>query len=321
MAIENYTNDYSVAVSGSGINGSSTSLTVNSPAPIDGGFRILCQGELMFVSSGGTGTSWTVIRGIEGTAAVGHTAGTAMHIVLTSTAIDNLRTQWSGIGTYANLPSSGMKSGDRYKCTDSKLEMIYNGSSWNTFVMGNLVALPNDSAMSWVNQGTATSDSTSGRCFLTTPNVGGDNLRCRVLSLPSTPYTLEIGFMPLMFPVAYATCGMILRDSSGGKIRSIGVQYQGSGTINLYNWNSATSSAGNVLSSNTSPEGSDLFFFKLYDDGTTRSTYWSNDGQDWIQIHSEANGTWVVPNQYGYMVTGEANGFPAAMSVYHFKQY
>ena len=133
MAIENYINDYTLAVSG-GINGSSTSLTVNSAASIDGGFRILCQSELMYVSSGGTGTSWTVIRGIEGTAAVGHTGGTGIHVVLTSTALDNIRKQISAVGTLANLPTSGMKSGDQYQTTDSPYRFIYDGSVWQAFV-------------------------------------------------------------------------------------------------------------------------------------------------------------------------------------------
>lgn len=70
----------------SSINASVTTLTVGSSAKFPAGsgiFRILVDGEYMVVT-GVSGTTWTVTRGAESTAAVSHNAGAVVKQVVTA---------------------------------------------------------------------------------------------------------------------------------------------------------------------------------------------------------------------------------------------
>jgi hypothetical protein len=212
-----------------------------------------------------------------------------------------------------------MKSGDRYRCTDSKLELIYSGGVWNPFVFGSLVTLPVDSAFSWVNQGSATTTS-KGSVFMTTPNAAGSNLRIRIKSLPSPPYTIEIGFIPLAYPIQYTMQGLVLRNSGSGKLVTIGPQQVASyQEITLDYFNSPTS-----FSSTPFQNGGffpPIWWLKLYDDTTNRHLLFSNDGVDWVEFYSQVSSSFIIPDQYGYFVDSEANGYTTSMDLYHLKQY
>ena len=90
MAVENYLNNNFGVTLVATISNVSTSLTTTSAVSIDGGFRILLDSELMYVSSGATTTTWTVIRGVESTTANSHAPGAPINIVLTASAITNI---------------------------------------------------------------------------------------------------------------------------------------------------------------------------------------------------------------------------------------
>ena len=82
--MENYINGYSVGVGSGGIDNVSTTLPVSLAASVSGGFRILVDNEKMLVTAGGTTTSWTVTRAIEGSAAASHAVAAAIYIVITA---------------------------------------------------------------------------------------------------------------------------------------------------------------------------------------------------------------------------------------------
>src|ERR1019366_5382503 len=296
-----YTNDYSSTILAY-LSGA-TSLTVVSVTglPTSGRNFILKVDNEYFLCTSYTGFILTVTGGQAGSTPTNHSLGAAITgCWIVPSVLDGIRSDQSLIGTYANLPAAGMKSGDRYKCTDSKLELIYSGGVWNPFVFGSLVTLPVDSAFAWVNQGSASTTS-KGKFLFSTPNAAGSNLRIRIKSLPSPPYTIEIGFISLPIPYQYAMQGLALRNSGNGKLLTVGPQQSGNNqNLNVYGWNSPTAGSGAVIQ-----PGSlfpTMWWFKLYDDATTRHHYISNDGVDWVEFYSVGNTNFVVPDSYGYFV-------------------
>jgi hypothetical protein len=128
---ENYINGFPVTIDTGGIDNVSGTLPVTAVASATGGFRILVESEKMLVTSGGTTTSWTVTRGIEGTTAASHTAGTLIYVILTAGSLDQIRQDISGYGSA--LPSSGMKRGDQYVLSTTNMPYIYTGSAWQEY--------------------------------------------------------------------------------------------------------------------------------------------------------------------------------------------
>lgn len=68
-----------------------TSITANGPTLAglqgSGQFRILIDNELMLVTAGSSGTTWTVTRGVEGSVAATHAAGAPIWHLLTAGAL------------------------------------------------------------------------------------------------------------------------------------------------------------------------------------------------------------------------------------------
>jgi hypothetical protein len=71
-----------------------TTITVAAPAPTAlqgaGQFRIVIDSEIMLVTAGATGTSWTVTRAVEGPVAATHGSGASVFHYLTAGALTNL---------------------------------------------------------------------------------------------------------------------------------------------------------------------------------------------------------------------------------------
>lgn len=67
----------------SNITSTATSMTVASGAsfPSTNGFRVKVDYEIVRVTAGAGGNTWTIVRGVDGTAAVAHTAGAPTPIV------------------------------------------------------------------------------------------------------------------------------------------------------------------------------------------------------------------------------------------------
>jgi hypothetical protein len=94
--METYINNYTVTTAAS-ISNSATSLSVSAAASVAGGFRILVESELMLVTAGGTGTTWTVTRGVEGTTATSHADSLPVNIVMTAAGLSNILAQNSNM--------------------------------------------------------------------------------------------------------------------------------------------------------------------------------------------------------------------------------
>ncbi len=105
MPTEKYTNLAVTSLNGS-INNSTTSITVATATLFPSGpnFRIVVDTEVMLVTAGGSGTtSWTVVRGYEGSTAASHANGAVVANVLTAGALAQTLLDYANPMGSANL--------------------------------------------------------------------------------------------------------------------------------------------------------------------------------------------------------------------------
>src|ERR1700733_5964571 len=115
MALEQFANStFADATLVAGINASATSLGVSASAnfPAAPQFRIQVDGEIMLVTGiGGGGTTFTVLRGQEGTSAASHSQGAVVEHVMTAQLMADMYPNGRGGTPTGNVsgPSRSMK--------------------------------------------------------------------------------------------------------------------------------------------------------------------------------------------------------------------
>jgi hypothetical protein len=263
-----------------------------------------------------TGVSAT---GTEGTTAVNVGVSTPVTQVITTGALDGIRSDISQIGTYASLPSSGMIKGDRYRCTDSMYEFIYNGTIWVPFVGEHpQLTIPPTSGWTWANQGSSSVDSTKGYLYFKFNGAGSDNLRAYTRTLPSTPYTMTIAVKGDWGTVAGGSTSLPLAIviSDGTKYIQFGIflfEQQGGGPtpyLRLLQWSNTStsgSSYNNVADVAWFTYFGRIMWLQLVDDGTNLTWNFSFDGVHWTQFDQRARTNYLTPSTIGvgsYAYTG-----------------
>jgi hypothetical protein len=180
MAIELFANGAQTTLASAITSTSATTLSVASAAlfPAAGTFRLLIDSELLIVT-GVSGTTFTVIRGAEGSGPATHSAGAEVTQIVTaqSARTGSLSTVWGG-----------------FRSTVA-------AAAWT-----------------WVNQGSASLIDEGGRLTISALPEAGANVHALVKAAPSVPYkiTAVIGWMAP--PANYVTMGLCFRQSSDGKL-------------------------------------------------------------------------------------------------------
>jgi hypothetical protein len=307
---ENYINGYTVTV-GTTINSSSTTLLVSAAASQDGGFRILVEAERMLVTAGGTTTTWTVTRGIEGTTGASHASGIPIDAVLTAGGLDQIRSDISGLGVYASRPVLGMKTGDRYRCTDSPYEYVYDGAAWQPFVFGYNVTEPILGSYTQMNMGASTVDGSHGGILVQPPIVSGDSLRSVLIAIPgSGAYYFDCAFTYISPVINFSTVGITFTDgtiAASSKLSYLSVgQNGGSGTIqyqrSLFTTSTSFSSVAGFTAGSLQMWGP-MLWLRVFDDRTTNRLYYvSMNGYQWIQIGTESRTNFLTPAFVGMSI-------------------
>jgi len=296
-----------------------------------GDFRILVDSEIMKVT-GVSGTTLTVVRGQEGTPTTAHTNGATVKHVLTAGALDaHDQNDLAAYDTFANRPAAGTP-GRIFLPNDGIFIERDNGSIWEKF--GPIWPLTPPVAAdfpTWVNQGAATFIDNKGAPFLLAPYTSSANLCCRVKDYPAGSFTVELAFVLNVWPYNMPSPGgLCIRDSISQKLTVFGVGgSNGDQQVQAYNWNSPTSSSGNVTGAPTCHLGETaLIWLKYYDDGATnRVVSYSVDGYNWVQMVSISRTDWMVPNQIGVCVNAYA-GYASSgarqdtgLNLLHWRQY
>jgi hypothetical protein len=285
---ENYINNNFNLTLATAVNNTNTTLIVSSAVTVDGGFRILIESELLSVTSGGLTTSWTVVRGIEGTTANSHSAGGPINIVMTAGGLANILAQQSGRVLFTPPPSSG----------------------W-----------------SWVNQGSATISTTNSSMYLSCAPDAADSQKLYVRTAPSVPYSVDFGFFPFMFFANYPSCGVGFRESTSGKLYLFGPQSNGLGTGLVYLQRSYYTNETTFSSDSGGTYGNPWalipMFYRLSVDSTNYTVYQSNDGINYLQFFQESKTAFMSsgPDQIFIYVNPRNTTFGCGLKLVHYYEH
>lgn len=207
-----------------GINNSQLTLTVASGLlfPSSGTFRIRINNEILTVTAV-AGTTWTVVRGSEGSSAASHSSGDTVSLLLTTAGLDAYRQNYLLSGTLASLPSAGL-AGRIYQPSDSFVTFIDNGTSWKA--VGPLWKFepPTLTDYTIYNQGTATFTQRNDGIHIDAPaNSSQDHLRViyKARGSTSTGWKLTTCFTMSGSNNNVRHAGLGLFDSSSKRIEGI----------------------------------------------------------------------------------------------------
>ncbi len=202
--------------------------------------------------------------------------------------------------------SPGPSVGDLEFYTNSFYVGRYDGTSpelWAPWGPIYPMTLPVDGDFSWVNQGDATVDATRGPIILNAPvSANLNDVRARVQTAPSTPYTITIACIPMVANANFIAVGMCWRQSSDGKLVTAGLR--NSGLFEIAKWNSPTSFSAaytGLTGAGVSGNGR-LLWLRLTDNGTDRIVSYGFDGITFQQLHTIGRTDFMTANQIGLFV-------------------
>lgn len=206
--------------------------------------------------------------------------------------------------SFASPPASP-SAGDLWLPSDSNgLLYRYNGTLWLPYGNAYPLSTPPTSGWSWVNQGSATVDSTYGQGIaLVVPGAGDTvTMTARVRTKPAGAYTVTAHMIGDRGNKDYHAWGLLWRESTGGTMVLHGYQVSGIQLQLNQKWSSAT--AVSATYSNYNTYGPPFEWLRIQDDGATnRLLFGSCDGQHWQQLHSVGRTDYQTPDQIGFFVS------------------
>lgn len=303
--MEQFANNASTTLNGTITSGSATLVvTVATAFPSSPNFRILVDSEIMLVTAV-AGTTFTISRAQENTAAAAHTTGTAVTHIFTAGAIAQTIQDHVGIGTYASRPATA-SAGSRYVSTDGHIEFIFDGSNWRPLIDGVVgtqspLAASFSTHINW-GAGTTLTDAQGTVFFSDTTSGGNENDHSAVLNTAGSTYTLIAGFRPLTTLAVNSGGGLVITD--GTKLIKWWVVYTASGlTSQVVTLTNSTTFVANLLTVSMPVSANHTIWFKIVNNGTNRLYSWSADGNNWNLAFSHATGTFLTETQYGIVIS------------------
>jgi hypothetical protein len=211
-------------------------------------------------------------------------------------------------GTFTSRPTCST-SGSSYFATDVPIVSECNGSSWADWAYGRNVTLPSAVSFTTVLNGAVIT--TNGVAQINA--VAGNNAYGEDIALPSTPYTLYLGFRCGMI-TGGGYCGLYVRDTTGTNIVTYAFQALGSNSANFQvaHFSNYTGFTGGVQDFPTATVNQGIVdnYIKIHDDGTNFTYFICTDrfncsGSLFSQSRT-ANLT--NPGFLGWFVTGNSGG-------------
>lgn len=326
MATEQYANQAQSTLSATIVAGDAT-LSVASAAafPTVGNFQIVVDSEIMTVTAV-SGTTFTITRGVEGTTAAGHSSGATVTQVLTRAGLLNVGQSLLLSDSYAALPSSSIVR--LFLPTDAPTLWRDNGASWSPWGPINEFTPPVDANYSWVNQVSATVTAAKGYIHLHVPGtVGtGNSAHLRTTAAPATPYKITVYMVGAPLNKASLRYGVGFRESASGKLVTLDFAENTASpplapfAMRVVTWNNPTSPVAALALQGV---GMPFNWLRFGDDGTNRTYEYSQDGQNWSTLFSEARTTFLTADQVFFWVQAENAATPnldMSVTLYHWKQ-
>lgn len=266
----------------------------------------------------------TATRGQEGTTGQAFPAGSTVTQVLTAAGMTNALAAAGGDSTLtgADASKSPANDGNLYLPNDGYQIWRDTGAAFAPWGPIFPFTAPIDGDFAWINQGGASVSTTKGGIYLAGPaTAGATNLRIRKKAAPATPYTITMGFIPQVYPGDFTGCGLLFRNAGAATIACVRVVHVAANAgfnIHTSKFTNSTTFSADYNGPLRWPIGN-ILFLQISDDGVNRISRVSNDGQNWVQVHSVGRTDFLTADEVGFFV--DTNGsFEANMTVLHWKQ-
>lgn len=196
-----------------------------------------------------------------------------------------------------------------------------SGSAWAPWGPIFPMTPPVNGDFAWANQGGASVDTTYGGVYLLSPASAGNNMRVRQKAVPSLPYTITAAFLADHMTVQFPSAGIGWSD--GTKYAVIRTTPDTAAVPYLFicssKWSTTTAFSANYTQVGRHLFGS-IVWFRITEDNTNRTTYFSMDGQHWTQIHQVGRTDFLTATQVLFFVESNNATWPAGMLLLHWKQ-
>lgn len=174
---------------------------------------------------------------------------------------------------------------------------------------------PISADFAWVNQGSASIDTSAGGIFLLGTATAGPSLRIRKKAKPSGAYTITIVFIQRLTFNNFSGCGFVWRQSSDGKL--VTVEYDGdTDLITSAKWTDPTTFSAVYTITSAVRWNRYLTFMRLRDDNTAnRTVELSNDGKHWLNVHTVGRTDFLTADEVGFFVKDQNATYAPAMTL------
>ncbi|OBY91189.1 hypothetical protein A6723_024340 [Pseudomonas sp. AU11447] len=211
----------------------------------------------------------------------------------------------------ASLPAAST-AGNVSLLTDKNILVFDSGTSWLPWGPVNKLVAPPTSGWSWVNQGTSAITSSAFDQVLTGGAAGaGANVVARVRTAPGTPYTITTHLKAVMAHKAFQSYGLCFRNSTSGAMHIFDVIASDLGlttvAIRSTKFNSGTSFNADYTTVKI-PQMAN--WLRISDNGTNRICSISEDGVNWLVIHTIGRTDFITADQVGFVVGVENSATP-----------
>lgn len=211
----------------------------------------------------------------------------------------------------ASLPAASA-AGNVSLLTDKNILVFDSGTAWLPWGPVNRLIAPPNSGWSWVNQGASTITSSDFDQVLKGGGAGsGANAVARVRSAPSTPYTITVFVQAIMAQKAFQSYGLCFRDSASGRLAILDIIATDDGLTTVAaratKFNSGTSFNSDYITLKLPQK---VHWLRIADDGVNRVCSISEDGQNWMAIHTVGRTDFLTADQVGIVVGVENSAAP-----------
>src|SRR5580693_5015834 len=285
--------------------GTSISITSATGFPSTGTFSVLILDQttkapkLLLTCTARSGTTLTTTP--ESTDTNCSSGDIVIAGMLSVRSVNQIFTDFNGYGTVSSRPSAPNAIGSIYVGSDSCYDQArWNGSGWDQFIAGMLCLPPAAATFSVAAQGAdgteASFSNATDALIWKTRASSGNNLCLRVTSsYPGTPFRKRCRFRFNNAAAAFEHFGICLYDGSLARAYGIGLR-QDDARIITYEWSDLTTPNADHAGFMPHPTLRGGVWELWYgDDGTTRSFYVVQDGQNpylWLQ---ETSTTFLTP--------------------------
>lgn len=290
-----------------GISSSDATMTVASATgfPSSGTFRVRIHDEIIGVTAV-SGTTWTIVRGVEGTTAAAHGPTSTVTGVLTAGAIASVLGAKYATGTWASRPAAGV-SGRIYVATDAPLKWLDNGVSWDLisplYIPYADRIQPSQYTFLLNNGGSYATEDVNGVLSVTMPaGPAAERDLLAFKSIPySPPYTITLYMVSWSLSSDFGGGGLLLRNSSAFGIKAMLALPGSTNVIRVVKADSNGTSNGAAYDNRAFAYAGRYLGMRVKNNGTNLLWYYSTDATNWVFYNSHGNADYFSVDQCGFI--------------------